>query len=116
MFKLLPDTPDVRSRIDVLYMVTREFNAGLDIDQVLNRVLAATVASVGAADASLFLFDENGELDNVYLISGFERQERNQETIDAILKQGVIAWAAKACSSAIPAPTNVGPLPAAILN
>jgi len=73
-------------------MVTREFSAGLDIDQVLNRVLAATVASVGASDASLFLFDENGKLDNVFLISGFERQERSQETIDAILEQGLIAW------------------------
>jgi PAS domain S-box-containing protein len=92
MFKLLPDTPDVRSRIDVLYMVTREFNAGLDIDQVLNRVLAATVASVGAADASLFLFDQNGELDNVFLISGFKRQERDPEILNAIHKKGLIAW------------------------
>ncbi|MBN1992610.1 MAG: GAF domain-containing protein [Anaerolineae bacterium] len=89
---LLPDTPDVRSRLDLLYLVTREFNAGLDIDQVLNRVLAATVASVGAADASLFLFDDNGELENFFLISGFQMQERSRATMEAIHQKGLIAW------------------------
>ncbi|MFC1975714.1 GAF domain-containing protein [Chloroflexota bacterium] len=89
---LLPDTPDVRSRVDVLYLVTREFNAGLDIDQVLKRVLGATVASVGATDASLFLFDEDGELENYYLISGFKVQQRSRATMEAIHKKGLIAW------------------------
>jgi NtrC-family two-component system sensor histidine kinase KinB len=89
---LLPDTPHVRSRLDILYLVTREFNAGLDIDQVLHRVLGATVASVGASDASLFLFDADGELENFYLISGFEMQERSRATIDAIHKKGLIGW------------------------
>ncbi|MBN1219187.1 MAG: GAF domain-containing protein [Anaerolineae bacterium] len=89
---LLPDTPDVRSRVDLLYLVTREFNAGLDIDQVLHRVLAATVASVGASDASLFLFDEHGELENFFLISGFEMQERSRATVDAVHKKGLIGW------------------------
>ena len=92
MVMLLPDTPDVRSRVDVLYLVTREFNAGLDIDQVLKRVLGATVASVGAADASLFLFDEDGELENFYLISGFKVQQRSRATMETIHKKGLIAW------------------------
>jgi PAS domain S-box-containing protein len=92
MVTFLPDTPNVRSRIDLLYLVTREFNAGLDIDQVLNRVLAATVASVAASDASLFLFDEDGNLENFYLISGFEKQERSRDTMEAIHKKGLIGW------------------------
>lgn len=92
MVMLLPDSPDVRSRIDVLYLVTREFNAGLDIEQILNRVLAATVASVGASDASLFMFDETGELENFFLINNFQMQERSRETIDTIHRQGLIAW------------------------
>ncbi|RPJ56766.1 MAG: GAF domain-containing protein, partial [Dehalococcoidia bacterium] len=85
----------VRSRIDLLYLVTREFNAGLDIDQVLHRVLAATVASVGAADASLFLFDEAGELENFFLISGFQMQERSPATVEAIHQKGLISWVKK---------------------
>ena len=95
MVLLLPDTPHVRSRIDLLYLVTREFNAGLDIDQVLNRVLAATVASVGAADASLFLFDEKGNLENFFLISGFQMQERSRATVEAVHEKGLIAWVKK---------------------
>ncbi len=74
---MLPDTPRVYSRLDLLYTVTRELNAaGLDIDQVLNRILSATVATVGASDASLFLFDAEGELENFFLISDFEVEKR----------------------------------------
>jgi PAS domain S-box-containing protein len=106
MVTFLPDTPDVRSRIDLLYLVTREFNAGLDIDQVLNRVLAATVASVGASDASLFLFDEEDNLENFYLISGFEKQERSRDTIEAIHKKGLISWVKKHREGALIKDTN----------
>jgi PAS domain S-box-containing protein len=106
MVTFLPDTPDVRSRIDLLYLVTREFNAGLDIDQVLNRVLAATVASVAASDASLFLFDENGGLDNVYLISGFEKQERSRDTMEAVHEKGLIGWVKQHRKGALIRDTN----------
>ena len=51
------DAPRVSSRLDLLYLVTREFNADLEIDQVLRNVLSATVAAAGASDASLILFD-----------------------------------------------------------
>ena len=72
---MLLDTPRISSRLDLLYLVTREFNAGLEIDQVLQNALSATVASVGASDASLFLVSTDGNLENSVSISGFKTQQ-----------------------------------------
>lgn len=92
---MLPDTPRIRSRLDLLYLIAREFNAGLDIDQVLHRVLAATVASVAASDARLFLFDAEGKLEKFFLISGFEVQERSRAALETTYEQGLVAWVKK---------------------
>ncbi len=89
---MLPDRPRVRSRLDLLYAVTREFNAGLDIDEVLKRVLSATLATVGVADGSLFLFDANGQLENFFLSTNFEIQSRHRPQLEAILDQGLVKW------------------------
>ncbi len=89
---MLPDTPRIRSRLDILYLVTREFSARLDIDQVLQRVLSATVASVGAYDASLLLFDAEGNPENFLLSTSFKVQQRRRPRLEPILEQGVIAW------------------------
>ena len=92
---MLPDTPRVRSRLDHLYVVTREFNAGLDIDQVLNRVLSATLATVGVSDACLFLFNPQGKLENFFLVSNFEVEKRRQPMLEGILDHGLVGWVKK---------------------
>jgi PAS domain S-box-containing protein len=86
------DLSRISSRLDLLYLITREFNAGLDINQVLHNVLSATVASVGASDASLLLFDARGRLENSLLISGFEIKKRNQATLEMIATAGLVSW------------------------
>jgi PAS domain S-box-containing protein len=86
------DISRISSRLDLLYLITREFNAGLEINQVLHNVLSATIASVGASDASLFLFDPEGKLENSLLISGFEVKKRDQATLETIVKEGLVGW------------------------
>ncbi len=92
---MLPDTPRIHSRLDLLYLVTREFNTGLDINQVLNRVLTATVASVGASDASLSLFDPNSNLENFLLITGFQMKQIDPARVEAIHEKGLVGWVKK---------------------
>lgn len=89
---MLPDTPRIHSRLDLLYLVTREFNTSLDINSVLNRVLTATVASVGASDASLSLFDARGNLENFIRITGFQTRQLNQPMLNAIHERGLVSW------------------------
>src|SRR5574342_208361 len=86
------DTPRIRSRLDLLYLVTREFSARLDIDQVLQRVLTATVASVGARNANLFLLDAQGKVENLFSIEdNFKVQQRSRPNLEAILDRGLVA-------------------------
>jgi GAF domain-containing protein len=92
---MLSETSRVRSRLDLLYVITREFNAALDIDQVLHRVLSVTVAAVGAFDASLFLFDHKGALENFSLINNFKVQRRSRGTMEAIHQRGLVGWIKK---------------------
>jgi PAS domain S-box-containing protein len=105
---MFPDTARVYSRIDLLYTVTRELNAaGLDIDQVLNRILAATVAAVGASDASLFLFEASGELENFILISDFKVEQRSEAAIKASLQHGLTGWVKQHREAALIPDTSV---------
>ncbi|NJN98012.1 MAG: GAF domain-containing protein [Anaerolineales bacterium] len=90
------DTPRVRSRLDLLYLVTREFGSRLEIDQVLQRVLSATVASVSAYNASLFLLDQTGKVENLFFIQdNFEVQQRKRPHLEAILDKGLVSWVIK---------------------
>ncbi|MCB9098001.1 MAG: GAF domain-containing protein [Anaerolineales bacterium] len=86
------DTPRVSSRLDLLYLVTREFNADLEIDQVLRNVLSATVAAVGASDASLILFDAEGKLATNLAFSDFKMQKRSATVMETITQHGVAGW------------------------
>ncbi|MCB0191235.1 MAG: GAF domain-containing protein [Anaerolineae bacterium] len=89
------DTPRVSSRLDLLYLVTREFNADLDINQVLRNVLSATVAAVGASDASLILFDAEGKLENNLAFSDFTMQKRSAPVIETVIQKGIAGWVRK---------------------
>lgn len=89
---MLPNMPRIGSRLDTIYQITREFSAPLDIDQVLQRFLPATVAAVGAYDASLLLFDADGKPESFLLSNSFEVQRRSRPTLEPLLEQGVIAW------------------------
>ncbi|MCB0211922.1 MAG: GAF domain-containing protein [Anaerolineae bacterium] len=86
------DTPRVSSRLDLLYLVTREFNADLDINQVLRNVLSATAAAVGASDASLILFNAEGKLETNLAFSDFTMQKRSTAVIETITQKGIAGW------------------------
>ena len=86
------DTLRIRSRLDPLYLVTREFGARLDIDQILPGLLSAMVTSVDACGASLVLFDVGGEPESLLLVNDFEVQKRNRPFLEAILPRGLVAW------------------------
>jgi PAS domain S-box-containing protein len=101
------DTPRISSRLDILYFITRELNADLEINQLLYNMLSATVASVGASDASLFLFDSAGNLEHSLLISGFEVQKPSQATMQLISEQGLTDWVRRYRKGVVIKDTNV---------
>lgn len=91
---MLLNVPRISSRLDLLYLVTNEFNAGLDLDinEVLLNVLAATVASLSATEANLFVVDEQGEPEISIFISGFQKRSYPAEVASAIFSEGLVGW------------------------
>lgn len=89
---MLMDTPRISSRLDLLYLVTSEFNAGLDINEVLYNVLTATIASVGASEACLFLVDEHGQVDQTLVIHGFKMRHYPKDISQKIFSNGLAQW------------------------
>ncbi len=100
------DTSRIGSRLDLLYLITREFNATPDIDQALNNVLSAIVATVRASDASLFLLDTEGRVQNSLLISGFEAKKQGRSIPEHPSPGGVLGWVQQHRKGIIIADTN----------
>ena len=82
----------VSSRLDLLQLITREFNANLGSDQVLQNVLSATVAAVGATDAQLLLFDSQGQPEHRYTLNDFKLSSQVVSHRPAEFDQGALAW------------------------
>ncbi|GAB4454288.1 MAG: hypothetical protein Kow0031_36360 [Anaerolineae bacterium] len=89
---MLTDSPRITSRLDLLFLVTSEFNAGLDINEVLYNVLTATIASVGASEASLFLVDEHGEVEQALILHGFKIKAYPNQINQTIFGSGLAQW------------------------
>lgn len=91
---MLLNVPRLNSHLELLYQVTSEFNAGLDldIDEVLLRVLATTLAAVNATEASLFVVGEHDELETSIFINEFTHSVYDQATTRAVFDQGLINW------------------------
>ena len=49
-----------RATLDLLYNISRELTAALDLDTVLRRVINLSVSNVGAVNGSIIVLDESG--------------------------------------------------------
>ncbi len=85
----------ISSRLDLLYLITREFNATPDINQALRNVLSAVVALVRASDATLLLLDDQARVEDVFMISGFKAQRNDRLIMKTIPEQSLQGWALK---------------------
>jgi PAS domain S-box-containing protein len=86
------DTPRLRSRLDLLYQTTREFGTRLDIDQVLQRVLSATITTLGGHNASFLLFDAESKLESFILNKAAEVKNPNRAAMERIVNHGLAGW------------------------
>lgn len=87
----MPITED-RSQLEILYNVSRQLAASLDLHEVLARVLLLSTGNLSAERASLVVLDEaNKPRDAVILYKG-DLSSASQETIDAIMRNGLAGW------------------------
>ncbi len=86
------DISRIGSRLDLLHLITREFNATSNIDQALHNVFLAIITTARVSDASLFLFDAQGKVVKSLLISGFEVKIEEYPTWVTFSEQGLLGW------------------------
>ena len=83
---------DERSTVELLYEVSRELAAAVDLHSVLGRLLLATLKYVGGERATIVIMDENSNVVDSAIVYGRQFRKSNlmqlQETIDS----GLAGW------------------------
>ncbi|MEW5871989.1 MAG: GAF domain-containing protein [Chloroflexota bacterium] len=87
--------PKNRDSLELLYEVSREFAAALDLRTVLHRVLFLSMRSVGGVSGSIIVLDSEGQpVDTAFLIVG-QTHDRTMLQLRTTYEQGMAGWVAK---------------------
>ncbi|HLF02449.1 MAG TPA: ATP-binding protein [Anaerolineales bacterium] len=78
--------------IEVLYEITRQFAASLELDDVLGKALTLTVRAVRATAGSIFLLDTNGRVVRSILASGDRPPQIAYPLVETVLNKGFAGW------------------------
>lgn len=84
-----------RASLDLLYHVSREFAAALDLRTVLQRVLTLSVQHIGAMSGSIIVLDEGGQPLESTLLIGEQIHEGATQQLSATLEHGLAGWAVR---------------------
>ena len=80
-----------RANLDLLYNISRELTAALDLNIVLRRVINLSVSNVGAVNGSIIVLDETGKPIEGVISVGEKMIEATQQLSDVIDK-GLAGW------------------------
>ncbi len=81
-----------RASLDLLYSISRELAAALDLSTVLQRVLLLSMKNVGAINGSILVLDERGELVESAIITGEQIHEQTTPQLRITLERGLAGW------------------------
>ena len=82
---------DSRASLELLYHVSREFAAALDLRTVLQRVLFLSMQTVGALSGSIIVLDDNGKPVESALITGSHLHDHTTQRLRITLERGLAA-------------------------
>ena len=82
----------VRASLELLYTISRELTAALDLRTVLQRVLVLSMENTGAINGSLIVLDERGEPFESIIIVGDQLIENTTAQLKGILERGLAGW------------------------
>lgn len=81
-----------RSSLGLLYNISRELTAALDLRTVLQRVLKLSMSNIGATNGSIIVLDESGNPIDSIIIVGEQLIENTTEQLRVTLDQGLAGW------------------------
>jgi signal transduction histidine kinase len=77
---------------ELMHTISRQFNASLDLDEVMGNVLRLTVEATEANRGSLFLLDEQGHVTHSILARPDQPPEMSQQNIARVMAEGLAGW------------------------
>jgi NtrC-family two-component system sensor histidine kinase KinB len=86
------DSEITRGSLELLYHVSRELAAALDLRTVLQRVLSLSMRNIDAISGSLIVLDDTGQPVESAIIYGSQVYERTNQQLRATLEQGLAGW------------------------
>jgi len=81
-----------RASLDLLYNISRELTAALDLSTVLQRVITLSMSNVGAVNGSIIVMDESGEPIEGILCVGNKIIENATPQLSETLSNGLAGW------------------------
>jgi PAS domain S-box-containing protein len=90
-----------RSSLEILYSISRELAASLDLHTVLERVLSLSTSNIGAERASLVVLDEKGNPIDAAIISNGELTPTTIEQMQDVITSGLAGWVIRNKKSAL---------------
>ena len=81
-----------RERLKLLYDISRRLGASLDIAELMREILALTIDCVGASNGSIFIFDQEGQVQKQILIRQELPLAEAEKAVATVLEKGLAGW------------------------
>jgi two-component system, NtrC family, sensor histidine kinase KinB len=90
-----------RASLELLYHISREFAAALDLRTVLQRVVLLSMQTVGAMSGSIIVMDETGKPVESAIITGSQVLSHTTQRLRITLEKGLAGWVARSHQAAL---------------
>lgn len=81
-----------KASLDLLYSISRELTAQLDLRELLQRILQLTLEAVGAPAGSILVLDEHGDVTEGAVAYGGRVHDHTAEQLRDTYEQGLAGW------------------------
>lgn len=102
----LPPPERARASLELLYNISRELAAQLDLRELLQRVLQLTLENVGAGSGSILVLDESGEVIEGALAYEGRVHDHTAEQLAVTYERGLAGWVVEHQQPALVASTR----------
>jgi PAS domain S-box-containing protein len=104
-----PAKERTRASLDLLYAISRELAAQLDLREVLKRVLQLTMTNVNAPSGSIIVLDERGEVSEGALAYDGKVHEHTAQQLADTYERGLAGWVVEHRQAALISSTRDDP-------
>lgn len=87
-----PRTERARASLELLYRISRELAAHLDLRELLQRILRLTLDNVGAPSGSILVLDEQGAVTDGALAFGGKVHDHTADQLADTFERGLAGW------------------------